>query len=98
MESLAFTPKQQLLINQAITRPKKKWCNEEELIWVATLLLSHGKSSVIKTDQDYANTIALFKKGSTMQQIPFLEPHWLIVIIDETLFYERFPRRVVLLK
>jgi hypothetical protein len=43
------------------------WCNESELVWIARAMSG---------DTDSALMIELFKKGSTQQLIPFLEPHW----------------------
>ena len=79
----------------------KKWCNEEELIYIADILLgkvAHLPRGDSDDDADMkADTINLLKQGSTMQHIPFREPHWLIRIPDQTLFDERFPRRRVIL-
>ena len=66
----------------------KTWCNEEELIYIATILLGDSADDTNKK----AEMIGLLKKGGTMQDIPFREPHWFVRIPDQTLFDERFPR------
>ena len=48
------------------------WCNEEELIYIATNFLGVSADDTNKK----ADMIDLLKRSSMMQTVPFLEPHW----------------------
>ena len=70
------------------------WCNEEELIWIVTMMLGSVPASNPDqpTDRDYGDLVDMFKQASEMKHAPFREPRWLTRmppdLVDEFLEYQ----------